>query len=122
MKEVSSLDRLAYLNALGKDKPFEILLKIIEVECYELNFEDMESLKNDSKAISNLIKEKYHVDIDAYILERWFQSYFKVVDGKSQLKITENLSDEINHIKEEEKKFLDKVSEDMCIQLLLIGI
>lgn len=111
MKEVSSIDRLAYLNALGKDKPFEILLKIIEVECYELNFEDMESLKNDSKAISNLIKEKYHVDIDAYILERWFQSYFKVVDGKAQLKITENLSDEINHIKEEEKKFLDKVSD-----------
>lgn len=111
MKEVSSLDRLAYLNALGKDKPFEILLKIIEVECYEMNFEDMESLKNDSKTISNLIKEKYHIDIDAYILERWFQSYFKVVDGKAQLKITENLSDEINHIKEEEKKFLDKVSD-----------
>ncbi len=107
----SSINRLAYLNALGKDKPFEILLKIIEIECYVSNFADMESLKNDSKEISNLIKEKYNIDIDAYILKKWFPSYFKVVDGKAQLKITENLSDEINHIKEEEKEFLNKISD-----------
>lgn len=110
MKEIN-VTRLAYLNTLGEKRPSEILLKIIEIECFESEFEDFPLTLEKCKEISKSIKEKYKADIKPYALCKWFPTFFMKENKKIKLKDTENLSDEINRIRKEEKEFLDKVSD-----------
>lgn len=112
--ENREINRLAYLNTLGENKrPLDILLKIIEIECYDYDFSKLDIVTTSGKSVKDLIKEKYSIEIDEYMLKKWISSKFTFDNGKIRLNITNpnSLQDEISTIKHGEEEFRNKVSQ-----------
>ena len=108
------INRLAYLNTLNERKrPLDILLKIIEIECYNYDFNELDIITTSGKSIKDIIKEKYSIEIDDYILKKWISTKFAFDKGKIRLCITnpENQQEEISKIKQGEEEFRNKVSQ-----------
>ena len=107
----NSINRLAYLNTLKK-KPLDLILEIIEIECYEHDFHELETITSDGRSIQTIIHEKYSIYIEDYILKKWLKTYFHLNDKKIMLKCSQgDLNQKIKKIKKEEEDFLSKVSE-----------
>ncbi|MBP3366703.1 MAG: hypothetical protein J6K96_06865 [Treponema sp.] len=106
------ITRLAYLNTLDENKkPLDLLLEIIEIECYEYNFESLGIFTSDGKSIVDIIRNKYSIEIEEYILKKWLPDKFKVENKKLKLSSnSENLVNKIERINNGERKFLELVS------------
>lgn len=68
------ITRLAYLNTLEENKkPLDLLLETIEIECYNYEFDSLGIFTTDRKSIADIIKEKYSIEIEEYILKNGYQ-------------------------------------------------
>lgn len=106
------ITRLAYLNTLDENKkPLDLLLETIEIECYEYNFESLGIFTSNGKSIVDIIRNKYSIEIEEYILKKWLADKFKLENKKLKLSPnSENLVDKIERINNGEKRFLEQVS------------
>ncbi len=106
------ITRLAYLNTLDENKkPLDLLLETIEIECYEYNFESLGIFTSDGKSIVDIIRNKYSIEIEEYILKKWLADKFKLENKKLKLSSnSENLVNKIERINNGEKRFLEQVS------------
>lgn len=112
--ENREINRLAYLNTLDENKrPLDILLKIIEIECYRYDFDKLDVVTTCGKLIKDIIKEKYSIGIDEYMLKKWISAKFTINNSKLTLRITnpDKLQEEILKIECGEQEFLNKVSQ-----------
>lgn len=109
------INRLAYLNTLGENKkPLDLLLETIEIECYRYNFNQLGVITSEGESIRDIIREKYSIEIEDYILTKWIKDKFCLENNKIKLKIKgrdESLEAKINRTEAGEKKFLENVSE-----------
>lgn len=107
------ITRIAYLNSLDKNKkPFDLLLEIIEIECYQYNFDRLGIITSDGKSIVDIMMDTYSIDIEEYILKKWVENKFKLENGKLKLCSSDNnLDDKVQQINSGEKQFLEQVSK-----------
>lgn len=107
------ITRIAYLNSLDKNKkPLDLLLEIVEIECYQYNFDRLGIITSDKKSIGDVIKDKYSIEIEEYILKKWIKNKFKLENRKLKLCSSDNnLDDKIHQINLGEERFLKQVSE-----------
>jgi len=109
------INRLAYLNTLDENKkPLDLLLEIIEIESYKHNFNQLGIKSTDGKSIKDIIKDKYNIEIEDYILTKWINDKFYLENNKIRLRnknCSESLENKIGKIEAGEKIFLDQVSE-----------
>ena len=109
------INRLAYLNTLDENKkPLDLLLEIIEIESYKHNFNQLGIKSTDGKSIKDIIKDKYNIEIEDYILTKWINDKFYLENNKIRLRnknCSESLENKIGKIEAGEKTFLDQVSE-----------
>ena len=112
---MDKINRLAYLNTLDENKkPLDLLLEIIEIECYKYNFNQLGVITSDGKSIKDIIKGKYSIEIEDYILTKWIKDKFHLENNKIKLRTKDNyesLDDKISRIEAGEKKFLDQVAK-----------
>ena len=112
--ENREINRLAYLNTLdGNKRPLDILLKIIEVECYHFDFDKLDIVSTSGESIKEIIRKKYSIEIDEYMLKKWISAKFAFDHGKLRLRTTESgkLQEEITEIEHGEEEFRNKVSQ-----------
>ena len=109
--EADSLNRIAYLDTLEK-KPFDLLLELIEIECFPYEFANKTPVSTSGVHITKILADKYSLVIPEFILNKWIQNNFDLRNSKLVLKsVTEELSFRINCIKQREEKFLKKMNE-----------
>lgn len=106
------ITRLAYLNTLEENKkPLDLLLETIEIECYNYEFDSLGIFTTDKKSIADIIKEKYSIEIEEYILKKWVSNKFELKNKKLKLSsIDENLENKVKRIENGERRFLEQVS------------
>lgn len=106
------ITRLAYLNTLNeKKKPLDLLLETIEIECYNYEFDSLGIFTTDRKSIADIIREKYSIEIEEYILKKWVLNKFKLENKKLKLSSSvENLENKVKRIENGERRFLEQVS------------
>lgn len=106
---------LAYLNTLEENKkPFDLLMEIIEIECYQFQFSELGIITEDKKNIKDIIFEKYSIIIEEYALKKWISRKFVLLENKIVRKGTKTLSDlkhKISELNNNETIFLNKVSK-----------
>ncbi len=106
-----NLNRVAYLETLKK-KPFDLLLELIEIECFSYDFSEKKSISSNGKHISEVLKEKYNLFVSEFILDKWISSNFELKNSKLILKNNEEeISYKINSLKQRENDFLRKMNE-----------
>ncbi len=109
------INRLAYLNSLDENKkPLDLLLEIIEIESYKYKFTQLGIKSTDGKSIKDIIKDKYNIEIEDYILTKWINDKFCLENNKIRLRNkngSESLDNKIEKIEAGEKIFLEQVSE-----------
>lgn len=108
-----NINKLAYLNTLESNKkPLDLLLEIIQIECYIYDFNELGIITKDKKSIRNILKEKYNLEIEEYVLKKIIESKFMLDNEKLKLKSEKfDLGAKIKNIKEGEEKFLNSVSK-----------
>lgn len=107
---MNNIDKIAYLNTLGVKKPLELLLEIIEVDCYRYDFKQLDIFTSDNKSVVDILADEYSINISEYILKKWLSTYFILEAGKLKLKKTEeNLSSKIMRINDGQKVFLNQI-------------
>lgn len=106
------ITRLAYLNTLEENKkPLDLLLETIEIECYNYDFDSLGIFTTDRKSITDIIKEKYSIEIEEYIIKRWVSNKFELRNRKLKLSSSnENLENKVKRIENGERGFLEQVS------------
>ncbi|WP_308687194.1 hypothetical protein [uncultured Treponema sp.] len=106
------ITRLAYLNTLEENKkPLDLLLETIEIECYNYDFDSLGIFTTGRKSIADIIKEKYSIEIEEYILKRWVSNKFELRNRKLKLSSSnENLENKVKRIENGERGFLEQVS------------
>ena len=108
----NNIDRIAYLATLGTKRPLELLLEIIEVDCYKYNFDKLDIFTSDNKSVVDILAEEYNINISEYILKKWLSTYFILDNGKLKLKKTEEtLFAKINRIDVGQKDFLERIGK-----------
>lgn len=107
------ITRLAYLNTLEENKkPLDLLLETIEIECYNYEFDSLGIFTTDRKSIADIIKEKYSIEIEEYILKKWISNKFELKNKKLKLSSSdENLENKVKRIENGEIEFLEQVSD-----------
>lgn len=109
-----NITRLAYLNTLPENKkPFDLLMDIIEIECYPYDFDELGLISKDKNNIKDIIFKKYNIEIEEYALKKWLPKNFVLKSGKLLKKGNEdaNIELKIQSIQNGETEFLNKVSE-----------
>ena len=103
-------DRIAYLNTIAKS-PLDLLLEIIEIDCYKYDFISLDIYTIDRKSIKNILFEEYNIDINEYTLKKWISSFFVLESKKLKLKKTEEkLETKITNSKIGQIKFLEQIA------------
>lgn len=104
------LNRIAYLDTLNK-KPFDLLLELIEIECFSYDFSEKKSISADGTHISEILKKKYNLSISEFILDKWIFGNFDLENSKLVLKgCPEEISYKINCIKQKEEEFSQQMN------------
>ena len=75
----SNIDRLAYLATMEK-KPFDLLLEIIELECFSYDFKELGTSTDKGESLKDIIFKKYSIEIYDAILTKWIKNYFELAD------------------------------------------
>ena len=113
---MNNIDRIAYLNTLGTKRPFDLLLEIIEIDCYKYDFNELGVYTTDAKSIMTILDENYRIHIEEYALKKWVSIYFELECKKLKLKQTaDNLCEKITRITCGERNFLEKVSDTRAL-------
>lgn len=111
MLKNENLNRLAYLESLCK-KPFEMLLELIEIECFKYDFSEKRAVSLSGKNMVDVFRKQYNLSISEEILNRLISNNFELKDKKLVLKNEdlEDISTKITNIKVDEEEFLKDVN------------
>ena len=106
----NKIDRIAYLNTIAK-RPLDLMLEIIENDCYKYDFNSLSIYTNNNLSIKNILYDGYNIDINEYILKKWISTFFILESKKLKLKKTEEtLETKIAKSNVGQMKFLEQIA------------